>query len=103
MKAGNLTTGEVVAIKKMKRKYPDWDNCINLKEIRSLTKLSHPNVVRLLEVIKERNELHLVFEFLSANVYQVMKEREKNFPEISIRNIIYQMARWSASALSIKL
>ena len=90
MKAVNLTTGEVVAIKKMKRKYPDWDNCINLKEIRSLTKLSHPNVVRLLEVIKERNELHLVFEFLSANVYQVMKEREKNFPEISIRNIIYQ-------------
>jgi len=27
-KASNIKTGEIVAIKKMKRKYSNWDDCI---------------------------------------------------------------------------
>jgi protein kinase len=90
MKAVHLITGEVVAIKKMKKKVYQWERCIDLKEIKALIKLSHPNIVRLLEVIKEKNELHFVFEYLEANVYQVMKDRQKLFPETMIRNIVYQ-------------
>ena len=90
MKAVNLITGEVVAIKKMKKKCYKWEACTDLKEIKSLIKLSHPNIVRLIEVIKEKNELQFVFEFLDANVYQVMKDRQKLFPETIIRNILYQ-------------
>ncbi len=90
MKAVNVQTGEVVAIKKMKKKFYKWDACVELKEIKSLIKLSHPNIVRLIEVIKERNELHFVFEFLDVNVFQLMKDRQKLFPEATIRNIIYQ-------------
>jgi len=37
--------GEIVAIKKMKKKYYKWDACISLREIHSLMKLSHPNIV----------------------------------------------------------
>lgn len=47
-KAINEQTGKVVAIKRMKHEYPDWSQCINLNEVRILTKLNHPNIVKLL-------------------------------------------------------
>ena len=53
-------------------------------------KLSHPNIVQLYEVILQTNVLHFVFEFLDMNVYQLMKERKKLFPEHIIRNIMFQ-------------
>ena len=65
----------------MKKKYHRWDQCINQKEIQSLLKLSHPNIVRLYEVCLEKNTLHFVFEYLDLNVYQLMRERRKLFPE----------------------
>lgn len=34
-KAVNKQTGEVVAIKKMKRKFYSWDECLALREVRS--------------------------------------------------------------------
>ncbi len=50
----------MTAVKKMKKKYYSWDECIALREIKSLRKLVHPNIVKLKEVIRENNELHLV-------------------------------------------
>ena len=52
-------------------------------------KLSHPNIVKLYEVVLDKNVLHFVFEFLDLNVYQLMKERRKWFPEHIIRNIMF--------------
>jgi len=45
IKAMNRRSGEIVAIKKMKKKYFRWHDCIGQKEVQSLIKLSHPNVV----------------------------------------------------------
>jgi serine/threonine protein kinase len=53
----------------------------------SLKKLNHANIVKLKEVIRENDELFFVFE----NLYELMKERDKHFPESRIRNIMYQM------------
>lgn len=64
LKAVNKKTGEIVAIKKMKNKFPKWEDCINLSEIKSLMKFHHPNIVRLYEIIKENNELYFVFEYM---------------------------------------
>lgn len=64
-----LIIGEIVAIKKMKKKYYKWDSCVSLREIQSLMKLSHPNIVQLYEVILDKNILHFVFEYLDMNVY----------------------------------
>eukprot|EP00882_Tetradesmus_deserticola_P019934 GHRQ01021485.1.p2 GENE.GHRQ01021485.1~~GHRQ01021485.1.p2 ORF type:complete len:107 (+),score=46.68 GHRQ01021485.1:815-1135(+) len=63
-KAINRQTNEVVAIKKMKRKFFSWEECMALREVRSLRKLSHPSVVKLKEVIRENDELFFVFEYL---------------------------------------
>lgn len=64
IKAMNRRTGEIVAIKKMKKKYFKWNECVQQKEVESLIKLSHPNIVRFYEIILEKNTLHFVFEFL---------------------------------------
>uniref|UniRef100_A0A669EJ80 non-specific serine/threonine protein kinase n=1 Tax=Oreochromis niloticus TaxID=8128 RepID=A0A669EJ80_ORENI len=85
-------TGEVVAIKRMKRKFYSWDECLNLREVKSLKKLNHANVVKLKEVIRENDYLYFVFEYMKENLYQLMKEREdKMFSENEIRNILFQV------------
>ncbi|ESO92554.1 hypothetical protein LOTGIDRAFT_120723 [Lottia gigantea] len=89
---GNVKeTGEKVAIKKMKKKYYSWEECLDLREVKSLRKLNHPNIIKLKEVIRESDMLYFVFEFMKENLYQMTKERSKLFPESVIRNIIYQV------------
>jgi len=84
------STNEKFAVKIMKKKYYSWDECISLREIKSLKKLSHPNIVKLKEVIRENDILHMVFEFMDANLYEMMKDRKKMFPESDVRNITFQ-------------
>eukprot|EP00391_Amoebophrya_sp_Ameob2_P011642 CAMPEP_0178995486 /NCGR_PEP_ID=MMETSP0795-20121207/7852_1 /TAXON_ID=88552 /ORGANISM="Amoebophrya sp., Strain Ameob2" /LENGTH=780 /DNA_ID=CAMNT_0020687795 /DNA_START=541 /DNA_END=2879 /DNA_ORIENTATION=- len=90
MRARNKQTSEPVAIKKMKKKFYSWDECMSLREIKSLRKLVHPGIVKLKEVIRENDELHLVFEFMEHNLYQLMKDRTKALKETQIRNMMYQ-------------
>jgi protein kinase len=90
MRAVMNETGDVVAVKKMKRKFSTWQECMELREIRSLKKLSHPNIIKLREVIRENEELYFVFEFCEANLYQVMRS-QKALPEMKIRQIMSQV------------
>ncbi|CAG9462191.1 unnamed protein product [Pedinophyceae sp. YPF-701] len=90
-KAVNRQTSEVVAIKKMKRKFYSWQECMNLREVKSLRKLNHPCIVKLKEVIRESDELFFVFEYLDCNLYQVTKDRDRPFSESRVRNWMYQI------------
>ncbi|XP_030411453.1 serine/threonine-protein kinase ICK isoform X1 [Gopherus evgoodei] len=87
----SIDSGELIAIKKMKRKFYSWEECMNLREVKSLKKLNHANIVKLKEVIRENDHLYFVFEYMKENLYQLMKERNKLFPESTIRNIMYQI------------
>ena len=51
IKAQNTQNGELVAIKKMKQKFTSWDQCMNLRELKSLQKLQHVNIIKLKEGI----------------------------------------------------
>jgi serine/threonine protein kinase len=51
VKATNIKNGEVCAIKKMKKKFNSWEECIALREIKSLRKLNHPNIIKMKEVL----------------------------------------------------
>uniref|UniRef100_A0A4W4EQ07 non-specific serine/threonine protein kinase n=1 Tax=Electrophorus electricus TaxID=8005 RepID=A0A4W4EQ07_ELEEL len=86
-----LESGELVAIKKMKRKFYSWEECMNLREVKSLRKLNHANVIKLKEVIRENDHLYFVFEYMKENLYQLMKERTCLFPESAVRNIMFQI------------
>ncbi|GMJ04030.1 hypothetical protein like AT4G19110 [Hibiscus trionum] len=90
-RAINKLSGEVVAIKKMKKKYYTWEECVNLREVKSLRRMNHPNIVKLKEVMRENNVLYFVFQFMEFNLYQLMKDREKIFSEVEIRNWCFQV------------
>lgn len=90
VRAVNKNTEEIVAIKKMKQKYYTWDDCMSLREIKSLRKLNHKNIVKLKEVIRVKNDLYFVFEFMKNNVYQKIQHKTEDLPEKDIKLIIYQ-------------
>ncbi|KAJ0802280.1 putative protein-serine/threonine kinase CMGC-RCK family [Helianthus annuus] len=90
-RALNKQNGEVVAIKKMKRKYYSWEECINLREVKSLRKMNHPNIVKLKEVVRENDILYFVFEYMECSLYQLMKDRLKLFFETEIKNWCFQV------------
>ena len=50
--------------------------------------LRHPNIVAIKEVIREENTLFFVMEYMSANLYECMKDRAKFFSEDQVRNIM---------------
>lgn len=94
IKATDKNTGEQVAIKKMKKKFHSWQECVNLREVQSLRQLSHPNVIQIREVIREKDSsLYFVFEYMEdGNLYELMKRRQGNpFLCSEIRNILYQI------------
>ncbi|MCO5572347.1 hypothetical protein L7F22_026100 [Adiantum nelumboides] len=90
-KALNFHDNEIVAIKKMKRKYYSWEECMDLREVKSLQKLNHPHIVRLKEVVRENNELFFIFEYMEFNLYQVMKDHIKPLSESRIRTWCLQI------------
>ena len=68
----------------MKRKYYSWEECLNLKEVKSLRKMNHPNIVKLKEVFRKNDILYFVFEYMECSLYQLMKDGLKLFFETEV-------------------
>ena len=64
----------MVAIKVMKRKFYNWDECTKLWEVKALQKLGHQNIIRLKEVIRMENVLYLIFENMQGSIYELLKQ-----------------------------
>lgn len=72
-KVRDKESGDFLAMKCFKQRFKSWDACLELRELRALKKLVHPNIVRLREVIrKESGELYMLFEFCAGNVSQLL-------------------------------
>merc|ERR1719356_208663 len=75
-KARSVRTGEAVAMKQMKLDAQEEGvPSTAIREIALLKELSHPNVVRLLDVFCKPNKLVLVFEFLDNDLKKYMKQQ----------------------------
>tara|TARA_B110000503_G_C6935471_1_gene324639 strand:- start:353 stop:493 length:141 start_codon:yes stop_codon:yes gene_type:complete len=44
------------------------DDVLNLREIKFLRKIIHPNIIKMKEIIKVKDELNLVFEFFKIDL-----------------------------------
>ncbi|RLO09833.1 hypothetical protein DYB28_002114 [Aphanomyces astaci] len=89
LKARNLKTNEVVAIKKLKMLFPTWEECLQLRELKSLKVLRHDNIIQLKEVIRDKAELYFVFEYMDTSLFAWM--RKNNAKEPQIRTIMSQL------------
>jgi len=68
--------GGIVAIKRLKRKFDEWSECVTIREIESLRFISsHENIVAVKELIRENDsQLYFVFEYCpDGNLYELMK------------------------------
>ncbi|SNX88155.1 probable cdk-related kinase 1 [Melanopsichium pennsylvanicum] len=69
----------LVAIKKMKKPFPNWQECMKLKELKSLLTIPpHPHIIPLYDafLMPTTKELHFVFECMEGNLYQLTKSRK---------------------------
>jgi protein kinase len=90
-KCRDKETGDLVAVKKIKGKFPSFDECLQLKEVKSLRKIKHPNIVKLLQIFRESETLFLVFELLGESLVDTMEKKSNKFSEAEIRDIAWQM------------
>ncbi|OWZ23558.1 CMGC/RCK/MAK protein kinase [Phytophthora megakarya] len=72
-RARSLKTHEIVAVKKIKALFPTWEECLQLRELKSLRVLRHENIVSLKEVIRDKEELYFVFEYMQTSLFRVMR------------------------------
>merc|ERR1712100_1005936 len=81
-KGRDKETGSTVAIKKIRISSRDDDEGIPqtaLREIGLLRALTHPNIVKLLDVEAEDHKLNLVFEFCEQDLKKYMDSRSGKF------------------------
>ncbi|GAA5831734.1 hypothetical protein JCM11251_003860 [Rhodosporidiobolus azoricus] len=87
---------QLVAIKRMKKAFEGgWDECMKLKELKSLRQIPmHPNIIPLYDafLLPSTRELYFVFECMEGNLYQLTKSR-KGRPLASglVASIFYQI------------
>ena len=101
-KALEKSTGDIVAIKVLKKKYNKFEDCLELRECKSLKKLNDDNVpfqdgkeniIKLKQIIycKKTGTLNLVFEFMERDLFELMKSREpRHLSESEIKSIVFQ-------------
>jgi len=58
----------------MNTKFKSFKDCTKLREVKSLMKLKHKNIIKLLEVILVKGTLYLVFEFMDSNLFDWYKK-----------------------------
>jgi serine/threonine protein kinase len=93
-KGRDRNTGDVVAIKKIRISSRDDDEGIPqtaLREIGLLRALTHPNIVKLLDVEAEDSKLNLVFEFCEKDLKKYMDSHHGKFDSATVKRLMKQM------------
>ena len=83
---------EKVAIKILdKTKLDQKTQRLLSREISSMEKLHHPNIIRLYEVVETLAKLHIVMEYAGGGELFTRISNEGKFPEPEARNIFAQV------------
>ena len=91
-KALDLKSHEVVAIKKVKLENElEGVPSTAIREISLLKELSHPNVIKLKDVVFEEGKLFLVFEYVEYDLKKFIDKHKKGLPPELIRSFLYQI------------
>eukprot|EP00298_Acanthocystis_sp_HF-20_P010489 c18882_g2_i2.p1 GENE.c18882_g2_i2~~c18882_g2_i2.p1 ORF type:complete len:367 (+),score=151.56 c18882_g2_i2:2-1102(+) len=95
-KAKDLDSEEIVALKRVKmEKVSDSEGfpMTMLREIQILTRIKHPNIVNLKEVVvgSTRNRIFLVFEYCEHDLARMLDFMKYHFTESEVKCLLYQL------------
>lgn len=96
LKAQDIKSNKLVAIKCMKNHFDSVDQVNRLREIQALRRLSnHANIIRLHEVLYDRStgRLALVFELMEMNIYELIRGRRQYLTEDKVLHFMYQIMK----------
>jgi len=90
-KARQVSTGELVAMKESKESSDEGVPSTAIREVALVRELSHPNVVRLLDVFCSTKKLVLVFEFCEHDLKKYMKSVQCKMDPKVIQHMSHQL------------
>jgi len=92
-KAKNDTTGEIVAMKKIRLESEDEGTpSTAVREISILKQLQHPNIVQLCDVVHTETSLTLIFEYMDQDLKNYLDAcGDKGIDEYTIKSFLYQI------------
>lgn len=86
----DVLRGSLVAVKRVKKDtYRAGINLGAIKEIQALQELSHPNILRLLDVFSYGDRMYLVLELAVADLTAVIRDRSLVVSEADIKGYIH--------------
>lgn len=93
-KAKNTKTDEVVAVKVIKlskfSEVPKLEE-FTLNEIKTLSKVENPNVVRFIEMLRTSNNMYLIYEFCNGGTLEQLLMEKKFLSEKEALHLFQQM------------
>ncbi|KAJ8255241.1 hypothetical protein GJAV_G00202670 [Gymnothorax javanicus] len=92
-KAKNKVTGQSVALKKIRLEAEaEGVPSTAIREISLLKELSHPNIVKLLDVVHTEKKLYLVFEYLDQDLKKYMDSSQpEGLPLPVVQSYVHQL------------
>ena len=91
-KARDIDSGEIVALKTIKLESEDEGiPSTAIREIALLKELSHPNIVRLVNVLHTDKQLTLVFEYLDQDLKKLLDNHTGDLPIETVKSFLYQL------------
>ena len=88
-------SGALVAIKTIKEKTVTSEECFRLREVQVLRNCQgHRNVVELLDLVHEDFTLHMMFEYMETNLFDLIHEyrgRGMYVPVMSLQSLARQL------------
>ncbi|WVQ67153.1 uncharacterized protein L199_005348 [Kwoniella botswanensis] len=91
-KARNTDTGRMVALKKIRLEgEKDGFPVTAMREIKLLQGVRQENVVRLLEIMVSKGNVHMVFEYMEHDLTGLLSHRTLRFSQANIKSLNHQM------------
>ncbi|XP_032995991.1 cyclin-dependent kinase-like 3 isoform X3 [Lacerta agilis] len=93
MKCKHKETGHIVAIKIFYEKPEKSVNKIAMREIKFLKQFRHENLVNLIDVIKQKKKINLVFEFIDHTILDELQHYSHGLDNRRLKRYLYQILR----------
>ena len=90
-KAREISTGRILAVKKMSNNNSEKKYSKIIKEINLLKNLDHPNIVKYYDYFEEEDYIYLMMEYLEGGTLKEYITNKKEITEDEARKIIKQL------------